>query len=102
MGLLLALVIMLNAGFGLLMGLKKPNLHWVNESFVIKQGISVMVCLFAGMIFSLVLMGLGALLSTVMHPAISFAVLIVALAVPTFFLYKWLYTKGAEIFYKLS
>ena len=102
MGVLIILDIMLTAGFGLLMGLKKPNLHWVNESFVIQQGISVSVCLLGGMLFSLILMGLGMLLSSIMHPAISFAILIVALAIPVFFLYKWLYTKGAEIFYKIN
>ncbi len=102
MGLLLVLDIMLSAGFGLLMGLKKPNLHWVNESFVIKQGISVTVCLLGGMVFSLVLTGLGALLSSIMHPVISFVILIIALIIPVFFLYRWLYTKGAEIFYRIN
>lgn len=101
-GLLLVVFIMFNAGFGLMIGLKKPNLHWVNESYAIKQGVGVMICLFAGMIFSFALIGLGALIANFMHPAISFIILIMTLVVAVFFVYKWLYTKGTVIFDKLS
>ena len=48
--------VLLTALFGLMMGLKMPNLRWTNEVTPIKQGGAVVVTLFAGMLYALLMM----------------------------------------------
>jgi ABC-2 type transport system permease protein len=42
------------ASFGLMIGLKLPNLTWTNESVPVKQGSAVVISLFAGWVISVV------------------------------------------------
>lgn len=86
---------------GLLIDLSRPNLTWVSEVVPIKQNIGELVTLFGGWISAALLTGLSLLLSRCL-PAF-FSVLLPALlpALGCFFLRRYLYTKGAELWDRL-
>lgn len=101
-GIALVLVIMTVASFGLIMGLLNPNLHWVNETFAIKQGASVLITLMGGVLLAFLLSAAGYFSVLVMDAAIFFVIVIALLAIAIYFMQRWLFTKGAKIFEKLS
>ena len=88
----------LMAAFGLLMDLKRPNLHWTNEIAPIKQNLSVMVVLFGGWALSAALMVAGWLLRDLVSPGITAWLCLAVLAAASAALLHWLKTKGARIF----
>ena len=92
------LFVLFMALFGLMLGLKMPNLTWTNELAPIKQSISVMIEMFGGWIFSLVIGGVYITVGWHMGGALYLVILtIVFLAVSTLLL-MWLKKKGTEIF----
>ena len=92
------LFVLFMALFGLVLGLKMPNLTWTNELAPIKQSISVMIEMFGGWIFSLVIGGVYITVGWHMGAALYLVILtIVFLAVSTLLL-MWLKKKGTEIF----
>lgn len=92
------LFVLFMALFGLMLGLKMPNLTWTNELAPIKQSISVMIEMFGGWIFSLVIGGVYITVGWHMGAALYLVILtIVFLAVSTLLL-MWLKKKGTEIF----
>ena len=88
----------LMAAFGLLMDLKRPNLHWTNEIAPIKQNLSVMVVLFGGWALSAALMVAGWLLRDLVSPGITAWLCLAVLAAASAALLRWLKTKGTRIF----
>lgn len=87
------LFVLFMALFGLMLGLKMPNLTWTNELAPIKQSISVMIEMFGGWIFSLVIGGVYITVGWHMGAALYLVILtIVFLAVSTLLL-MWLKKK---------
>ena len=78
--------------FGLMLGLKMPNLTWTNELAPIKQSISVMIEMFGGWGFSLVIGGWH------MGAALYLVILTIVLIAVSVLLLMWLKKKGTEIF----
>lgn len=92
------LFIIFTANLGLVMGVKKPNLTWTNETVPVKQSMSVMVTLFGGWAVCILMAGGIYLLSRVMPVTIGMTIFAVVLVLATLYLRKWLYTKGAALF----
>ena len=88
----------MSALFGMVLGLKHPNLTWTNELAPIKQGMPVMLALLGGWLYA-VLVGVGGvLLGKVMPPALALGLFAVATLVLSVVLYRWLKTKGSALF----
>lgn len=92
------LYVPLAAFFALFLGLRHPNLTWSNEIIPIKQSMSVMVALFSGWGYGLVLAGgyflFGTYIGAIAYLGI-FAVLSIALIAV---LVNWHKTKGCALF----
>lgn len=92
------LYVPLAAFFALFLGLRHPNLTWSNEIIPIKQSTSVMVALFSGWGYGLVLAGgyflFGTYIGAIAYLGI-FAVLSIALIAV---LVNWHKTKGCALF----
>lgn len=89
------------AAFGVFCDLRHPNLVWTNESVPVKQGLSVLFGMLAGLIIA-ALTGLGAfLMREILLPAwylLGAALILTAAAVAV---RRWLDRKGAALFTKL-
>ena len=94
--------ILMMAGVGMLVDLKRPNLAWTNETAPIKQGASVTISLFGGWIYAIVIIAVYMLAA---HKVMSSAAyLAAALAVTLIFdvlLCVWLKKRGTAIFAEL-
>lgn len=103
MNLVVLLYVMLIASSGLAFNLKRPNLTWTNETVPIKQGSSVVFCLFGGWLIS-ILIGVGGYFATKVMDGYLYLLLVgvIVLAFPTRFLNGWLRTDGAKILDHLS
>lgn len=87
--------------FGLICGVLNPNFHWVNETQPIKQSLNVLFCMIYGWVIC-ALIGLGYfLLIKKLSLASYFEIVIIALALITIVLRKWIRTKGVEKFNNL-
>lgn len=92
-----AVLVYLNAAFGLLRGLRAPRLNWENEATVIKQDFGLM---FPVMFSEFALALTAGLFFAVRHVMGSGAFLVLATAlfcIPDFFLRKKLQTKGVKL-----
>lgn len=96
------LFITMMAEFGLFLDVKKPNLHWTNETVPVKQSMSVMLCLFGGWALIVALAAGCYLLSKFFTPLVYLASVTALLLAVSILLYRWLCTKGAERFEKLA
>lgn len=96
--LFVAIFAYLSATFGLYINLKHPNFEWVSEQQIIKQGFPVVVTMFGGWGFGIVVAGLGCFVGKIIDYRIYLAVIIVAMCVTIKILDKWFKTKGREIF----
>ena len=97
----LFLINLLSSQFGLILNLIKPNLTWTDPVVVIKQGMPVLLSLFGGWLFCLLLAGIGIALSLLAGSSFAFVVIIVLLAGLTLLCRRWLTNKGAKIFAEL-
>lgn len=90
-----------SALFGLLIGLKMPNLTWTNEIVPIKQSGGVMVSLLGGMTFPIIFGGLylwlGYKLGAALYLAISCAVLFLL----SLCILMWFVKKSDKVFMEL-
>lgn len=86
------------AGFGLMMNLLKPNIDWTNEAIPIKQDLPVMLTMFGGWLFAIIMGGLCFLIS--LAAGIVFALAAIALIelISAFLIHRWIMTKGAARF----
>lgn len=99
---IIAIYTLLAAVFGLVLGLKMPNLTWTNEITPIKQGGSVMFAMFGGWAYCAIIalpffffaypLGAAAYLGCI--AALSLIISVI--------LFVWCKKKGAEIFSNLS
>ena len=96
------LFIIMMAEFGLFLDVRKPNLHWTNETVPLKQGMSVMVYLFGGWALIIALSVGYYLMAKFLSPLIYLAGVTALLLVVSILLFRWLCTKGAERFEKLT
>lgn len=91
--------VLLQSCYDLLLGLKLPNLSWTSETFVIKQSMAVFAAIFGCWIFATVFAGSYLLFaSTVLSAQVYLTLFTVAEALLTVLLYRWLKTRGCEIF----
>lgn len=84
--------------FGLFLNLKMPDFNWTNEASLTKQGMPVIIHIFGGWIFC-ILLGLGGV--WLCKFAAAWTVLcayILLFAVLFGVLHRWLRSRGAEIF----
>lgn len=90
------------ATFGLFMGVMKPILTWTNEIMPIKQSAAVMITMFGGFAYTIVLFGGYMMLSGWKLGYISYiCIFIVANIVIVGILYRWLKTRGCSRFASL-
>ncbi len=92
------LYVLLSACFGLFVNLKKPNLTWSNEIIPIKQSMGVVLVLFGGWGYTILLIGIfllgGYMLGVTAYLAIAAAITALASAL----LYHWLRKRGTVEF----
>ncbi len=99
--LVLIMYTVLLAMFDMVIGLKMPILNWTNEVMPIKQSGGVIIALFGGWIF-VILMGVGYMLGGyVLGATVYLLIWAVLFAFISFILFRWLETKGASIFENL-
>ena len=87
-----------SALFGLFLGIKMPLLDWTNETIPIKQSMNVMISLFGGWGYGLLLGGGYFLARAFLPAAVYLAVFFVLTAAASLLLWRWLKTKGAALF----
>ena len=92
------LYVLLSALFGLFLGVKMPNLTWTNELAPIKQSASVMIALLGGWAYGVALAGLYLAFAWRLGLTLYLALFALVTAVGCVVLYRWLKTRGAEIF----
>ena len=87
--------------FGAFAGTKNPILEWTTDIVPIKQGGAVMLALFGGWGFVAVFAALYLLFGPIIGLTPYLAVWGVMMLACSFLMYRWLNTKGAEIFARL-
>ena len=92
------LYVFFSALFGLFLGVKMPNLTWTNELAPIKQSASVMIALLGGWAYGVALAGLYLAFAWRLGLTLYLALFALVTAVGCVVLYRWLKTRGAEIF----
>lgn len=95
------LYVLLSALFGLFLGVKMPNLTWTNELVPIKQSASVMIALLGGWAYGVALAGLYLAFAWRLGLTLYLALFALVTAVGCVVLYRWLKTRGAELFASL-
>ncbi len=99
--LLITFIEFTHADFGLFMNLLRPNLNWVSEAMVVKQGMSIIFALFSGWIYGILIGVSGYFLTKFMPAALFLLIWIVVTAVLLILLERWLKNKGVRIFENL-
>ena len=95
------LYVLLSALFGLFLGVKMPNLTWTNELVPIKQSASVMIALLGGWAYGVALAGLYLAFAWRLGLALYLTLFALAMVIGCVVLYRWLKTRGAELFANL-
>ena len=87
--------------FGMFLGVKSPTLHWTTEVVPITQSGAVAIAIFGGwgfvILFAVPYLLLGSIIGLTVYLA-AWAVILIAASV---ILYRWIMTRGAEIFANL-
>ena len=86
---------------GLVLGLRRPNLEWTNETVPIKQSMSVTITLFGGWLLALAVGLLYYPLLDVLAPAVYLLGVTAVFALAAWLLNRWLARRGAAIFASL-
>lgn len=108
-GALFALLMPITAAFfvafsalaGLFLNLKSPNLKWTSESVPVKQSMGVMLALLGGWAAVLACGAVYFAVRQFISPAVYLIIIILLLALLDAVLYRWIKTKGADIFKSL-
>lgn len=86
---------------GLMLNLKFPKLDWTNEAMVVKQSLSVFLSMLIGM--GSCLLGIALFM---LFKGLDFNILMIGistiLVVLNVFIWKWLKSRGRELFYKIN
>ena len=90
--------ILFMALFGLLLGIKMPNLTWTNEITPIKQNISVIIAMFGGMIYAALIAGAFLLFGWRMGFAAYMICVLAVTLVLAAVTCRWLKTAGSSLF----
>ena len=93
-----ALYVALTDCFGLVLGLKMPNLTWTNELAPIKQSFSVFAAILGGWIYALAVGGGYFLLRRWLGAELYLALAVLVTAALTALCYAWLRGKGSRTF----
>ncbi len=93
--------VVLFAIFGFVCGLKMPNLTWTNETVVVKQGGAVMLSMFGGMLFPIVIGAIGFMMTGILGIYLTWIVQMLILVGIIFGLIAWLNKRGGKIFAQL-
>lgn len=88
--------------FGLVLGLKMPNLEWSNETAAVKQGINVMIALFGSWAVIMLLGGVYVAVHQFIRPEIYLVCCIVLFGILDVAMTFWLKNKGSRIFENLG
>lgn len=88
--------------FGLVLGLKMPNLEWSNETAAVKQGINVMIALFGSWAVIMLLGGVYVAVHQFISPEIYLVCCIVLFGILDVAMTFWLKNKGSRIFENLG
>lgn len=96
------LYVILNAAFGLFINLKFPNLNWINETAAVKSGISILFAMIFGLFYPVLLSALYLALKSFLSAIIFLFISIVLNATVCLLLFKYLKTKGCNIFENLN
>lgn len=88
----------LSATFGVFINLRHPNLDWVSEQTVIKQGMPVTLTIFGGWGFGLVVAALTYFAGKIIDYRIFLVAVTIVMLILVARMNKWLRTKGTEIF----
>jgi len=91
----------LMALFGLLLGLKMPNLTWTSELIPIKQSFSIVIVWIAGLLFNAAFVGLYLLAGYKLGEIVYLCISILVAAALGFVINSWLKSKGNRIFAEL-
>jgi ABC-2 type transport system permease protein len=92
----------LMAVLGLVENLRHPNFTWINETQVVKQGMSLLITMLLGMVLSLALGALILYVSTKGLPLVGLVGATAICAVMDFLYYRWLRTRGGQIYSQLT
>ena len=92
------LFVLLFAAFGLIVNLKMPNLSWTDETVPVKQSMGVLLALFGGWVFVLLLGILYAIVGSFMAPGWYLLLAAVLTGAASAGLLCWLRSRGAAIF----
>lgn len=96
------LSMLLIALLGLTLGLKMPNLNWINEVIPIKQSLPVLLTVFTGMGLGLAIGGLYFLFCDFIGPTAYLSVVFLLLMAADAALLLWLRRRGVDRFQNLS
>ncbi len=91
-----------SALFSMTLGVRMPLLSWTNEIVPIKQSGAVSIALFSSWGFSGAVAGIYLLIGYRVGPAVYLLLCAVLFAAVSFFLLRWLDTKGSRILAELS
>ena len=87
-----------NAGLGLVVNLKKPNLNWQTETAAVKQSIGVMIALLGSWAIAFLLAVVYYLLSSKLGAAAYLAIASAVIGIASALMLRWINTRGSEIF----
>ena len=90
-----------SGALGLALGIRLPNLSWTREIVAVKQGLPVMLTLFGGWIYALLLGGGYLLLAGHLGEVLYLALWIIFTAAGAALLLRWIFTSGARRFAQL-
>lgn len=95
------LFVILSAAFGLTLNLKMPNLKWTDEVAPVKQSLGVILSMFGGWVYVILLGGLFYLLASYIPTTVFLGLTAVLTAVLGAVLILWIKKKGTKIFASL-
>lgn len=101
MALAVAVYVFFTADLGLTLNLLMPNLIWTNETAPVKQGMSVVICLFGGWVISLLISAVGYFAVAYLSVTAYLTAVIVVFLIAYRLLNRFLREKGKEIFESL-
>ncbi|MCQ2412243.1 MAG: hypothetical protein MJ057_04735 [Sphaerochaetaceae bacterium] len=96
-----AIACVFGGAFGLMINLKKPNQNWTSEAMVVKQSFGVMIAMFGGWLFGMVVIVSGILLAKTISATLILVLWSIVTIILDVLLFCWLKTKGCRIFQSL-
>ena len=92
-----AITCFVQAMFGLMMNLKRPNLNWTNEVVVIKQSLGVFLAILSSGLFAVIQVLSGLFLVPIIGQMPVYAIWLVLTSASALLLNRWLKVKGSKI-----